>query len=178
MKRSLLMAALFLAAIFFSLNSPAVAQTTRTFSLSAGDTLMPASPGLEQGGMPTYSGGLVGGQATSTSTGPFTLSLTFQSTGVIDSVAGIYGGEIVSPFSSFVVNQSSGRKSVSTSGSINSGTVTYRLTPQGFAEVISVTSNDLTVWEGKNKQRRAVGSGTLDYGSAVEGSGTLTLLLF
>ncbi|HEY5884798.1 MAG TPA: hypothetical protein VIT88_08940 [Pyrinomonadaceae bacterium] len=174
MKR-LVAAALFSAAIFFSLNSPAMAQTTRTFSLSAGDTLMPASPGLDQGGFPTYSGGLVGGQATSTSTGPFTLSLTFQSTGVIDSAAGIYGGTIVAPFSSFVVNQSSGRKSLSTSGSINSGIVTYRLTPQGFAEIISVVSNDLTVWEGKNKQRRAVGTGTLDYGSAVEGSGTLTL---
>jgi len=177
MKR-LVAAALFLAAIFFSLNSPVVAQTTRTFSLSAGDTLMPASPGLDQGGLPTYSGGLVGGQATSTSTGPFTLSLTFQSTGVVDSAAGIYGGTIVSPFSSFVVNQSSGRKSVSTSGTINSGTVSYRLTPQGFAEIISVTSNDLTVWEGKNKSRRAVGNGTLDYGTSIEGSGTLTLLLF
>ena len=176
MKR-LVAAALFSAAIFFSLNSPAMAQTTRTFSLSAGDTLMPASPGLDQGGLPTYSGGLVGGQATSTSTGPFTLSLTFQSTGVVDSAAGIYEGTIVSPFSSFVVNQSSGRKSVSTSGTINSGTVTYRLTPQGFAEIISVASNDLTVWEGKNKSRRAVGNGTLDYGTSIEGSGTLTLFL-
>ena len=178
MKRRLLVAALFSAAMIISLTNATMAQTTRTYSLSAGDTLMPASPGLDQGGLPTYSGGLVGGQATFTSTGPFTLSLTFQSTGVIDSATGIYGGTIVSPFSSFVVNQNSGRKSVSTSGSINSGTVTYRLTSQGFAEVISVASNDLTVWEGKNKQRKAVGTGTLDYGSAVEGSGTLTLLLF
>ena len=175
MKRSLLTAAVLSAAILLSLSSATMAQTTRIFSLSAGDTLMPASPGLDQGGMPTYSGGLVGGQATSTSTGPFTLSLTFQSTGVFDSAAGIYGGSIVAPYSSFVVTQSSGRKSVSTSGTIESGTVTYRLTPEGFAEILSVASNELIVWEGKNRRRTAVGTGTLDYGTSIEGSGTLTL---
>jgi hypothetical protein len=73
------------------------------------------------------------------------------------------------------VNQGSGRKTVSTSGSIDSGTVTYRLTQEGLADIISVSSNSLTVWEGKNKRRTAVGTGTLDYGTSVEGSGTLTL---
>ncbi len=176
MKRRFFAAALFSAAIFLSINSATMAQTTRTFTLGAGDTLMPAVPGLNTTGGTTYQGGLVGGQAFSTSTGTFTLSVTFQSTGVVDSAAGIYGGVILAPFSSFVVTQSSGRKSVSTSGTIDSGTVTYRVAPNGFAEILSVASNSLTVWEGKNKNRKAVGTGTLDYGTSVEGSGSLTLL--
>jgi hypothetical protein len=176
MKRRLLTAAIFSAAILFSINSATMAQTTRTFTLGAGDTLMPAAPGLDTTGGTTYQGGLVGGQAFSTSTGTFTLSVTFQSTGVVDSAAGIYGGIILAPYSSFVVTQSSGRKSVSTSGTIDFGTVTYRVMSNGFAEILSVASNNLTVWEGKNKNRTAVGTGTLDYGTSIEGSGTLTLL--
>lgn len=176
MKR-FLAAALFSAAILLSLNSPAVAQTTRTFSLGPGDTLMPAAPSVDLGSGPAYHGGLVAGPAVGTTTGTFTLTLTFLSTGVVDSAAGIYSGVIQAPFSSFVVTQGSGRKSVSTSGTIDSGTVTYRLTPEGFAEVISVSSNSLTVWEGKNRRRTAVGTGTLDYGTSIEGTGTLTLSL-
>jgi hypothetical protein len=174
MKRRLL-AAVFSAAVVLTFSVAAMAQTTRTFSLSAGDTITPASPGYDPAGGTTYYGGLVAGQAAGSSAGIFTLSLTFRSTGVVDAAAGIYGGLIVSPYSSFVVNQGSGRKTVSTSGSIDSGTVTYRLTPEGGADIISVSSNNLTVWEGKNKNRRAVGTGTLDYGTSSEGSGTLTL---
>jgi hypothetical protein len=44
-----------------------------------------------------------------------------------------------------------------------------------MADIISVTSGNLTVWEGKNKSRRAVGNGMLNYGTAIEGSGTMTL---
>lgn len=175
MKRRLLAVAIFSAAILFSLNSATMAQTTRTFTLGPGDTLMPASPGLDTTGGTTYQGGLVAGPASSTSPGTFTLSVTFQSAGVVDSANGIYGGTILAPYSSFVVTQSSGRKSVSTSGTIESGTVTYRLTPEGFAEIISVASNNLIVWEAKNRRRTAVGTGTLDYGTSTEGSGTLTL---
>ncbi|HKO60898.1 MAG TPA: hypothetical protein VJV03_07045 [Pyrinomonadaceae bacterium] len=174
MKRRLF-AAVFSAAIVFTLTSSAMAQTTRTFSLSAGDTMTPASPGFDPAGGTMYYGGLVAGQATGTAGGIFTLSLTFRSIGVVDAANGIYGGLIVSPYSSFVVNQPSGRKTVSTSGSINTGTVTYRLTPEGRADIISVSSTSLTVWEGKNKSRRAVGTGTLDYGTTMIGSGKLTL---
>ena len=173
MKR-LLAAALFAAAIFFTMNSPAAAQTTRTFTLSRGDMLTPPSPSIDPSGATTYFGGLVVGQVEGSSPSTFTLSTTFRSTGVVDPVAGIYGGVIVSPYSSFVVTQSSGRKSVSTSGTIDAGTVTYRLTPDGFADIVSVSGN-LTVWEGRNKRRTAVGTGTLDYGTTVEGSGTITL---
>jgi hypothetical protein len=176
MKR-LLVAALFAAVVFISFSSPAAAQTARTFSLSHGDTLSPASQGYDPSGATTYFGGLVAGMVNSTPGNTFTLSLTFRSTGVIDPVAGIYGGEIVSPYSnsSFAITQSSGRKSVSTSGTIDAGTVTYRLTPEGRADIISVTSNNLTIWEGKNKSRRAVGYGTLNYGTVTEGSGTIVL---
>ena len=177
MNRRSVGAVFFAAAMFLALNISAMAQTTKTFALHSGDTLMPASASIDPSGVTTYRGGLVGGQAVGTSTGPFTFSLTFQNTGVIDGEAGVYSGVIVSPFSSFVVNQQSGRKSVSISGSIDSGTVTYRLTPEGMAEILSVSSNNLTVWEGKNKTRRIVGTGTLDYGTSIEGSGTMTLNL-
>jgi hypothetical protein len=173
--KHLLTVALFAAALFLSFSSPAAAQNMRTFSLGAGDTMIPASPGLvDPSGATSYSGGLVAGQVAGATPGTFTLSVTFRSTGVIDPVTGVYGGEIISPFSSFVVTQVSGRKSVSTSGTIESGSVTYRLTPDGRAEIISVSGN-LTVWEGKNKRRTAIGYGTLDYGTAIEGSGSIVL---
>src|SRR5919112_5524579 len=178
MKR-FLAAVLFTAAVSLLFSSPAAAQSTRTFSLTRGDTMSPASPGLaDPSGAPTYHGGLVAGQVDGIAGNVFTLSVTFRSTGVIDPVAGIYGGEIVSPFSSFVVTQGSGRKSVSTSGTVDAGTVTYRLTSYGMADIISVTSNNLTVWEGKNKSRRAVGNGTLDYGTASAGSGKIVLFFY
>jgi hypothetical protein len=94
---------------------------------------------------------------------------------VLDPVAGIYSGFIVPPTSSFSVSEVSGRKSVSTSGTVDSGAVTYRLTPDGRADVISIVSSGLTVWEGKSKTRRAVGYGTVDYGTAAEGAGTMVL---
>lgn len=177
MKR-LLVAALFAAAVFISFSSPAAAQTTRTYTLGPGDTINPASQSYDPSGATAYSGGLVAGQLNGTPGNTFSFSLTFRSTGVIDPAAGVYGGEIVSPFSSFVITQASGRKSVSTSGTIDSGTVTYRLTPEGRADIISVTSSNLTVWEGKNKSRRIVGNGTLNYGTPTEGSGTMTLSTF
>ena len=174
MKR-LLAVALSAAAVLLSLGGPAAAQSVRTYSLSRGATVTPASPGLDPSGAPVYMGGLVAGQADGAAPGTFTLSLGFRSTGVIDPAAGVYGGEIVPQYSSFVVNEGTGRKSVSTSGSIDAGTVTYRLTPDGRAEVISVVSGGLTVWEGKSKRRTAVAQGTLDYGTLSEGGGTIVL---
>jgi hypothetical protein len=120
-------------------------------------------------------GGLVAGPLEGTTPGTYTLSVTFRSTGVVDPVAGVYSGVILSPYSSFVVTQSSGRKSVSTSGTIDSGTVSYRVTPEGLAEIISVVSDNLTVWEGKNKRRTVVGHGTLNYGTTAGVSGTIVL---
>ena len=177
MKR-LLAAALFAAAVSLSLSSPAAAQSTRTFTLSRGATITPASPGYAPSGVPIYFGGLVAGQVVGTTPGMFTLSVAFRSTGLVDPAAGVYGGEIVSPYSSFAVTESSGRKSVTTSGMIDAGAVTYRLTADGRAEILSVDSDNLTVWQGKNKSRRAVGSGTLDYGTPAEGSGTMAINFF
>ncbi|HEX8491904.1 MAG TPA: hypothetical protein VF658_03600 [Pyrinomonadaceae bacterium] len=177
MKR-ILAAALFSAIVFLSISSPAAAQTTRTFQLSQGSTVSPASPGVDPSGATTYYGGLVAGQVGGTTPGTFTLSLTFRSTGVVDPVNGVYSGAILSPYSSFVVTQGSGRKSVTTSGTIDSGVLTYRLTSYGMAEIISVTSGNLTVWEGKNKRRTAIGNGTLNYGTSAQGAGTITLFSF
>jgi hypothetical protein len=175
MKR-LLVAALFTAVIFLSLSSPAAAQTTRTFTLSNGDTIAPASPGTDLSGVTTYYSGLVTGQVQGTTPGTFTLSVAFQpDTSVVNSTPGVYTGKIIAPYSSFSITQASGRKSVSTSGTIESGTVTYRLVEYGRAEIISVVSNNLLVWEGKNKSRRIVGYGSVDYGTVTEGAGTLTL---
>ena len=176
MKR-LLAAALFTAAVLLSLSSPAAAQSTRTFTLSQGATLSPASPGFDPSGATTYFSGLVAGQVAGSTPGTFTLSVAFRNTGVVDAAAGLYSGEIVSPYSSFAVTQGSGRKSVTTSGTIDAGTVTYRLTADGRAEIISVVSGNLTVWSGKNKRRTAVGNGTLNYGTAAQGSGTIVLYL-
>lgn len=176
MKR-LLAAALFTAALLLSLSSPAAAQSTRTFTLGPGSTLAPASPGYDPSGATTYFGGLVVGQVAGATPGTFTLSVAFRNTGVVDQAAGIYAGDIVSPYSSFAVTQGSGRKSVTTSGTIDAGTVTYRLTADGRAEIISVASGNLTVWSGKNKRRTAVGYGTLDYGTSSQGAGTIVLYL-
>ena len=174
MKR-ILATALFAAAVSLLLSSPATAQTTRTFSLSQGDTLTPASRFVDLTGATIYFGGFVIGQVAGPTPSTFSFSLAFQETGLIDATNGIYGGFIISPNSSFSVTELSGRKSVSTSGRIDSGTVTYRLTADGRAEIISVVSGNLTVWQGKNKSRTAVGRGTLDYGTAAEGVGTMVL---
>ena len=174
MKR-LLAAALFTAAVLFSFSNTAAAQSTRTFSLGPGDTIAPASPGYDTSGTPIYLGGVVAGQVQGTTAGTFTLWVAFRSTGPVDEAAGVYSGAIVSPYSSFAVTQGSGRKSVTTSGTIDAGAVTYRLTTAGVAEIISVVSGNLTVWEGKGKRRTSVGYGTLDYGRTAGGSGTLAL---
>ena len=152
-------------------------QATRTYSLINGDSLVPASGFDDGSGFTTFFGGSINGQvANATAPAVFTLSVAFKESGEVDA-AGNYIGTILAPNSSFAVTESAGRKSVSTSGRINSGTVTYRLI-DGRAEVISVVSGDLTVWEGKNKSRKAVGTGTLDYGTSVEGSGTMVLNFF
>jgi len=169
MKR-IIATAVFAVAVSILLTSPAAAQNTRTFSLVQGSTITPASPGFDASGVPTYFGGLVAGQVGGTTPSTFTLSVAFKSTGVIDPVAGIYGGEILALYSSFAVTEASGRKSVSTSGTIDAGKVTYRLTEYGRADIISVVSDNLTVWEGKNKRRTAVGTGTLNYGPAAAGT--------
>jgi hypothetical protein len=153
-------------------------QSTRTLSLVKGDTLTPASSFVDASGTRTYFSGLVIGSVDSSSPSTFALSLAFSDAGVVNADLGIYGGTIVSPNSSFTVTQASGRKSVTTSGSIGDGTVTFRLTPEGRADIISVVSNNLTIFEGKNKRRTAVGSGSIDYGSVTEGEGTMVLNFF
>jgi hypothetical protein len=166
-----------LALLLFVLGAAGAASgQTRTLSLFNGDSLTPASPFVDASGGTTYFGGFINGQVASSSPSTFTFSITFKDTGVIDAAAGIYGGTIVAPNSSFTVTESSGRKSITTSGSIDAGTVTYRLI-DGRAEIISV-SGSLTIWEGKNRRRTAVGTGTLEYGTSEEGSGTITLTFF
>jgi hypothetical protein len=176
MKR-LIAAAIFAAAILIALGPRAAAQTTRTFSLKNGDTIAPASPGFDPSGGTAYYSGLVAGQVEGATPGTFTLSVAFRNAGPA-AEPGVYVGQIMAPYSSFSVTQASGRKSVSTSGTIDSGAVTYRLTAYGQAEIISVSSENLTVWEGKNKSRKAVGRGALDYGTAAAGTGTITLSFF
>jgi hypothetical protein len=163
--------------VLLTLAGSASAQTTRTFSLTQGDTHIPASPVVDASGSTTFYSALVIGQVVSATPTTFTFSLTFRDAGVLDPVAGIYSGVILPPTSSFSVSEIYGRKSVTTSGTVDSGTVTYRLTPDGRAEVVSVVSTALTVWQGKNKSRTAVGSGTVDYGTAAEGAGTMVLYL-
>ena len=167
--------ALTLLLLLLALAGSASAQTTRTYSLVQGGTLVAASPLVGLDGSTTYHGALVIGQVAGTTPTTFTFSLAFRATGLVDPVAGIYGGVILPPTSSFSVSVLSGRKSVTTSGTVDSGAVTYRLTTDGRAEVVSVVSGALTVWEGRNKSRKAVGYGTVDYGTTAEGAGTLVL---
>ena len=161
--------------LLLTLAGSASAQTTRTYSLVQGGTHIAASPFVDLSGSTTYHGALVIGQMSSAAPTTFTFSLAFRETGLIDPAAGIYGGVILPPTSSFSVSQLSGRKSVTTSGTIDSGAVTYRLTPDGRAEIVSVVSSALTIWEGRNKSRKAVAHGTVNYGTAAEGAGTLVL---
>ena len=161
--------------LLLTLAGSASAQTTRTYSLVQGGTHVAASPFVNLDGSTTYHGAFVIGQVSGAVPATFTFSLAFRETGVIDPVAGLYGGVVLPPTCSFSVSEVSGRKSVSTSGTIDSGTVTYRLTPDGRAEVVSILSSALTVWEGRNKSRRAVGHGTVNYGTAAEGAGTMVL---
>jgi hypothetical protein len=157
----------------------ASAQSTRTLALSQGDTQTPAMPVTHLNGEITYNSGFVMGRVTANNPTTFSLLLSFKGGDLIDPTAGIYGGTIISPSSSFAVTEAVGRKSISTSGSIDSGFVTYRLLPDGRAEIISVVSNNLTIWEGRNSKRIAVGYGTLDYGTgSTEGTGTMVLNFF
>lgn len=164
--------------LLLTLAGSASGQTARTISLSQGDTLTPASPFVDATGTTTYHGALVIGQVPGSAPGTFTFSLTFRASGVLDPAAGIYSGFILPPTSSFSVSEVSGRKSVTTSGTVDAGAVTYRLTPDGRADIISIVSSSLTVWEGRNKSRKAVGYGTVNYGVSAEGAGTLALYFY
>jgi hypothetical protein len=167
--------------MLLALATAASAQTTRTLTLSQGDTITPASPVTDATGATTYFGAFVNARVAGTSPGVATFSLAFSDAGLVDPlVPGVYSGTILAPNSSFAVTETviSGRKtqSVSTSGTIDAGTVTYSLTADGRAEIISIVSGNLTIWEGKNRTRRAVGFGSLDYGTATPDAGTLTLV--
>ena len=176
MKR-LVAAALFAAAVLLSLSSPAAAQTTRTFSLIQGDTMTPASPVTDLTGVTTYYNGFVTGRVESPTPTTFSYSLAFRGADPTQ-VPGVYSGTILTPSSSFAVTEASGRKSVSTSGTIDAGTVTYRLLPDGRADIISVVSGNLTIWQGKNKSRKAVGYGSINYGTPVAGAGSMALYFY
>jgi hypothetical protein len=156
----------------------ASAQSVRTLTLSQGDTQNPAMPAVSPTGEITYYSGFVTGRVTATNVTTFNFLLTFKGRTLIDPAAGIYSGTIVSPSSSFSVTEAVGRKSISTSGSIDSGAVTYRLLPDGRADILSVTSDSLTIWEGRNSKRKMVGNGILRYGTVTEGEGTMVLNLF
>ena len=160
-----------------ALTTSAQAQT-QTYSLVNGDSLTPASPFVDLSGVKTYIGGFVNGQVIANTTTTFTLSVAFREVGPVEGSPGVYIGSVVAPNSSFAVTQSVGRKSVTTSGSIDAGTVTYSLTPEGRADIISIESDNLTIWQGKNKSRIAVGNGTLDYGTVAAGAGTMVLNFF
>jgi len=157
-----------------ALTNSAQAQT-QTYSLVNGDQLTPASGFVDLYGVKTYFGSFVNGQVLATTTTTFTFSVAFREIGPVEGSPGVYTGSVVAPNSSFAITQHVGRKSVTTSGSIDFGTVTYSVDADGRAEIISIVSGDLTIWEGKNKTRRAVGTGTLDYGTVAAGSGTLVL---
>ncbi|HEX6184204.1 MAG TPA: hypothetical protein VFZ44_10030 [Pyrinomonadaceae bacterium] len=161
--------------MLLALATAASAQTTRTLTLTQGDTISPATPITDATGATTYFGGFVNARVEGTSPGVLTLSLAFRDSGVIDPLGGVYGGTIVAPNSSFALTETVGRKSRTTSGTVDAGAVTYRLTADGRAEIISVVSGSLTIWEGKNRRRMVVGYGSLDYGTAAPGAGTLTL---
>lgn len=165
--------------MLLTLAGSASAQSTRTLALNNGDTLTPAMPVTSLTGETTYYSGFVTGSVTNTTTPTtFSLLLSFKDAVLINPTAGIYSGTIISPSSSFTVTEAARRKSISTSGSIDSGFVTFQLLPDGRAEIISVKSNSLSIWEGKNSKRRMVGNGTLEYGTVTEGAGTMWLNLF
>lgn len=154
----------------------ASAQPAGMLTLSNGDTQTPAMPVTSLTGETTYYSGFVMGSVNSTNPTTFSFLLSFRDNGS-EPINGIHSGTIISPSSSFAVTEAARRKSISTSGSIDSGTVTYRLTPDGRADIISV-SGALTIWEGKNSKRRAVGNGTIEYGIVTEGAGTMWLNFF
>jgi hypothetical protein len=83
----------------------ASAQSTRTLSLSQGDTQTPAMPVVSLTGETTYYSGYVMGRVTATNPTTFSFLLSFKGTGLIDPAAGIYGGTIISPSSSFAVTE-------------------------------------------------------------------------
>ena len=166
--------------MLLALANSAYAQSTRTLELSQGYTHTPAMAVTNLTGEVTYHNGFVMGSVTNT-TNPTTFSflLSFKDAVLIDSAAGIYSGTIISPSSSFAVTESvSRKKSTTTSGTIDSGSVTFRFLPDGRADIISVVSDSLSLWEGRNSKRRKVGSGTVDYGTVMEGEGTMVLNFF
>lgn len=173
--------AIFTLSLLMLLALSASAQTSRTLTLAQGDTITPATPVTDATGATTYYSAFVNARVAGTSPGVATFSLAFRDAGLVDPlVPGVYSGTILAPNSSFAVTETvtSGRKSqsVSTSGTIDAGTVTYSLTADGRAEIISIVSGNLTIWEGKSRRRAAVGVGSLDYGTSAPGAGTLTLV--
>ena len=154
------------------------AQTQSTVTRVNGSSLSPASSFIDVTGVRTYFGGFVHGQVVASTPATFTFSVAFREIGPVEGSPGIFSGSIVAPNSSFAVTQAVGRKSVTTSGTIDAGTVTYSLNPDGRAEIISIDSDNLTIWEGKNRRRTAVGNGTLDYGTVAAGAGTMVLNFF
>ena len=163
--------------MILTLAGSASAQTVRNLTLSGGNNVAPAFAVADATGATTFYGGFVTGRVEGATPGVFSLSLTFRDTGLLDPMTGLYGGAIIPPTGSFSVTEAVGRKSVATSGTIDAGAVTYRLTADGRAEIVSVVSGSLTVWSGKNSKRRAVGNGTLDYGTLAPGAGTMSLFL-
>ena len=161
-----------------ALATSAQAQTTQTHSLYNGDTLGLASGFVDSTGVRTYFGGFVNGQVVASTTTTFTFSVGFREIGPVEGAPGVYSGSIAAPSSTFAVTKAVGRKSVTTSGTIDSGTVTYSIDAYGRAEIISLESDSVTIWEGKNRSRRQVGNGTVDYGTVAAGAGTMVLNFF
>lgn len=156
------------------LTQTASAATTRTESLS-GSCINPATAlANPTTGVVSYYHGMVSGSAVGGINGAFVLSVSFNTGEIVDPVNNVYAAVLSYPNSSFSLTSSSGKNNT-LSGTIDSGVVTYTLNPDGSAKVIGVTNAALTIRGGKGTYSKVSGSGSLDYGSTTEGSGTMTL---
>ena len=156
------------------LTQTASAATTRTESLSGSCTSSATPLANPSTGVVSYYSGLVVGSAAGDINGTFVLSVAFNAGELVDPVNNVYSGVLLYPNSSFSLSSSSGKNNT-LSGTIDSGLVTYTLNPNGTAKVIGVTNAALTIRSGKGSYSKVSGGGTLDFGSANAGSGTMTL---
>lgn len=168
----------FLIGMFCSAQAQSCPGTTYTDALqgSAGTSAVPFYNPLT--GVTSYFGAVFVGSATGGIPGSFTLVVAFDPLTPPDGENGIGTGSIITPFSIFAISNKNGKPS-SISGTIDSGTVEYKLNADGTATVINIMDAQVTIKGGKGIYRRVTsGCGTLDGGldtSTGLFSGTLSL---
>ena len=169
------LALILLSGVYWSAQAQTCSGTTYTDKLQGSETAT-ATPYFNPmtGGI-SYYGATFIGTATGSIPGSFSVAVSFEPLGT-DPYTGNSIGTIMTPFSNFGLTSKQGKQSSSLSGTIDAGTVEYRLNANGTATVTKITAAQLRITNGKGNYRRITrGCGTLDGVLDTGFSGTLSL---